>query len=119
VPLQVVVIFATNLEPNDLLDEAYLRRLPYKVPVENPTPQQYRLIFERACLKNGLDFSDDTIGYLLGWYEREDVQMRACHPTALVSHALNICSFEGMPPHLTEELIDKACALYFAGHKAL
>ena len=117
VPLQLVVIFATNLEPNDLLDEAYLRRLPYKVPVENPTPQQYRAIFERACEKKGLEYDDEKIGYLLGWYAQQSVAMRACHPAALVAHALNICSFEGLPPHLTEELIHKACSLYFGGYR--
>ena len=117
VPLQLVVIFATNLEPSDLLDEAYLRRLPYKVPVENPTPDQYRLIFERIAAKKGLEYGDREMDYLFSWYGREGIPLRACHPTALVSHALQICSFEGLPPSLSAPIVDRACALYFAGKR--
>jgi predicted ATPase with chaperone activity len=116
-PLNIMLIFSTNLRPADLLDEAYLRRLRYRIPMSNPSPEQFRRIFQVVCNKVGLEYDPEMVDYLLQtWYDNQGIEMRACHPRDIVAHMLDICRYEDIAPRLTPGLIDQACALYFTGH---
>ena len=114
VPFEVFVIFATNLEPRSLADEAFLRRIPYKVHAPNPSLEQFSAIFYMVCNKHGITFDQTVIDHLCKeYYEGRGLEMRACHPRDLVEHMVNLCEYRGQPPAITQGLLDEACRTYF------
>ena len=114
VPFNVFIIFATNLKPESLADEAFLRRIPYKIRAKNPTTDEYVKIFELVCRKRGLAFDAVMVEYLLRkYYEPRKLQMRACHPRDLVEQVVDMCRYQQREPLITRELLDAACASYF------
>jgi hypothetical protein len=114
IPFNVFIIFATNLKPESLADEAFLRRIPYKILAKNPTFEEYGQIFELNCRKRGLPFDTVLVDYLdRKYYKPRKLQMRACHPRDLVSQVVDICRYQGREPALTRELLDAACGSYF------
>jgi hypothetical protein len=113
-PFNVFIIFATNLKPESLADEAFLRRIPYKIRAQNPTVDEFSRIFELNCRRRGLDFDPTTIDYLRRkYYEPRKLQMRACHPRDLIEQVVDRCRYHQRPPELTNDLIDAACGTYF------
>lgn len=114
VPFHVFVAFATNLKPSELVDEAFLRRVQYKVFAENPTPSAYERIFERFCEERDVDFDRTLPRQLLdGFYKTHAIAPRACHPRDLINQALLLASYRGLPRVLTLELLETACSGYF------
>jgi hypothetical protein len=114
IPFNVFIIFATNLKPETLADEAFLRRIPYKIRALNPTVDEYARIFELNCRKRGLPFDPVMVEYLQrAYYERRKIQMRACHPRDLVEQVVDMCRYQQREPLITRELLDAACASYF------
>ena len=114
VPFDVFIVFATNLRPESLADEAFLRRIPYKILAKNPTVDEFARIFDLNCRRRGLGFDPVIVEYLLQRYYRpRDIQMRACHPRDLVEHMVDICRYQNRAPVITRELIDAACESYF------
>ena len=65
VPFDQFIVFSTNLEPRDLVDEAFLRRIPYKIEVQDPTPEQFRGLFEQLCREQGVGFDAAALDHLL------------------------------------------------------
>lgn len=114
VPFDVLIVFATNLKPESLADEAFLRRIPYKILARNPTVEEYTRIFAMYCGRRGLGFDPVIVNYLLQrYYQPHGLQLRACHPRDLVEHMVDICRYAGRTPTITRELVDAACASYF------
>ena len=114
IPFNVFIIFATNLKPESLADEAFLRRIPYKILAKNPTMDEYCKIFELNCRKRGLKFDPVMIEYLdRSYYKPRKLQMRACHPRDLVEQVVNICRYQKKDTAITRELLDMACGSYF------
>jgi hypothetical protein len=114
VPFQVLIVFATNLEPRDLVDEAFLRRIRHKIEVGDPSPENFREIFRRECARLSIPFSDDGLRYLLHeYYAKIDRPLRACHPRDIVEEIMDIARYRDVPPTLSKELIDRACKAYF------
>jgi predicted ATPase with chaperone activity len=114
VPFNVFIIFATNLKPESLADEAFLRRIPYKIPAKNPTLDEYGRIFEMNCRKRGLRYDPVMIEYLQRrYYQPRKLQMRACHPRDLIEQVVDMCRYQSREPVITRELLDAACASYF------
>ena len=114
IPFNVFIIFATNLKPESLADEAFLRRIPYKILAKNPTLDEYCRIFELNCRKRGLTFDPVMVEYLdRRYYKPKKLQMRACHPRDLVEQVVDICRYQGREPGISRELLDQACASYF------
>jgi hypothetical protein len=114
VPFNVFIIFATNLKPDSLADEAFLRRIPYKIPAKNPTAEEYGQIFEMNCRKRGLRYDPVMIEYLQRkYYQPRKLQMRACHPRDLIEQVVDMCRYQSREPAITRELLDAACASYF------
>ena len=113
-PFNVLIVFATNLKPESLADEAFLRRIPYKILAKNPTVDEYCKIFELNCRKRGLAFDPVMVEYLnRKYYTPRRLQMRACHPRDLVEQVVDMCRYQNKPLALTRELIDAACHSYF------
>jgi MoxR-like ATPase len=114
VPFDVLIVFATNLKPESLADEAFLRRIPYKIPIVDPTLEQFTTIFELVCRKNNLKFHELIVAYLQRrHYTPIGRPLRACHPRDLVEQVISLCRYRGMTPKITRELLDRACASYF------
>ena len=114
VPFNVFIVFATNLKPESLADEAFLRRIPYKILAKNPTVDEYCRIFELNCRKRGLAFDPVMVEYLeRRYYKPRNLQMRACHPRDLVEQVVDICRYQDREPAITRELLDMACGSYF------
>ena len=113
-PFNVFIVFATNLKPESLADEAFLRRIPYKILAKNPTIEEYCRIFELNCRKRGLTFDPVMVEYLeRKYYGPRRLQMRACHPRDLINHVVDICRYTGRDPVISRELLDSACGSYF------
>jgi len=114
IPFDVLTVFATNLDPASLADEAFLRRIPYKIPVIDPTMEDFIRIFELNCRSRGFTFRPELVSYLMRrHYQPFDRPLRSCHPRDLLDQALALCSYRGIEPTLNEELLDAACASYF------
>jgi hypothetical protein len=114
VPFNVLIVFATNLRPESLADEAFLRRIPYKILAKNPTMEEYCQIFEQYCLRRGIRFDPVMVEYLdRKYYQPRNLQMRACHPRDLISQVVDRCRYEGRELAITRELLDAACGSYF------
>ena len=110
----VLIVFATNLNPESLADEAFLRRIPYKIRAKNPTIDEYCRIFDLNCRKRGLKFDPVMVEYLdRQYYRPRKLQMRACHPRDLIEQVVNICRYKDREPTITRDLLDMACGSYF------
>jgi SpoVK/Ycf46/Vps4 family AAA+-type ATPase len=114
IPFEVLVAFATNLDPTSLADEAFLRRIPYKIQVEDPSPEQFTQIFELNCRRRQLRFHQVMVAYLLRRHYRPNRRpLRACHPRDLIDQVTALCRFRGQEPMITREMLDAACRAYF------
>jgi hypothetical protein len=114
IPFDVLIIFATNLKPESLADEAFLRRIPYKIAARNPTFDEYSRIFEMNCQRHGIAFDPVVIEYLdRRYYQPRGIAMRGCHPRDLVEQVVDMCRYQGKEITISRELLDKACRSYF------
>jgi len=113
VPFEQLVVFSTNLDETDIVDDAFLRRMGYRARLDLPTPAAYGEIFRRAALSKGFSFDDSSIQYLLRKYSLEQRPMKACEPRDLLSRISDICVYEGRGLELSDEMIDVAWQNYF------
>lgn len=112
IPFDVLVLFSTNLEPAHLADDAFLRRIRYKIEVPNPAEEEFREIFRREAEKHGLAYDDAVVDHVLRtWYAGRE--LRGCHPKDIVEAVLDAARYEGREPALTREAVDDACQTYF------
>ena len=114
VPFRVLIVFATNLRPQELVDEAFLRRIHAKVRLAGPTREEFALIFEQYCATVGVPYFPWHVDHVLdGYYRRYHTPMRGCHPRDLITHALLLAEYRSEPRELTPDLLDAACLVYF------
>jgi predicted ATPase with chaperone activity len=114
VPFVTFVAFATNVRPSDLVDEAFLRRVPFKVFAESPTRDQFERIFDAYCAAQNLPPAPGFAAHLLdNFYRVHDITPRACQPRDLINQAVLLAEYRGEPRALTLELLNTACANYF------
>ena len=114
VPFDVMVVFATNLEPRSLADEAFLRRIPHKILAKNPSLEQFSKIFEMNCKRHGVPFDPALVHHLnQKYYIGRKLDMRACHPRDLTDQMVNLCRYHRRPTVMTPEVLDEACRTYF------
>ena len=120
VPFHTFVVFATNLKPSELVDEAFLRRIQYKVLAESPSDNEFVRIFENYCRAKELDFNQLLAEHVLRTeLQPRGIRARACHPRDLIEHALSIASYLNQPHVLTTDLLSEACATYFVEDRDL
>ncbi|MGO8762184.1 MAG: ATPase [Desulfobaccales bacterium] len=114
IPFDQFIVFATNLEPLTLLDDAFLRRLRSKVKVDYVNRDQFVEIFRLYCHQYHLEFDPGAVEYLLArHYDGGQRPLTACHPRDLLEQVLDYCRFHQLPPRLTPENLDRACHSYF------
>lgn len=114
VPFDAFIIFSTNLEPSELVDDAFLRRIPYKIHVENPTEAVYKQIMEIMAKKRGISFDETAFQYLVANHYQGKRPFRACQPRDLLDQVVNMAKYQGNQPVMTPETLDKACHNYFS-----
>ena len=120
IPFEALIVFATNLDPASLADEAFLRRIPYKIPIVDPTVDQFAQIFELNCRRRGLRFHQVMVAYLQRrHYVPNRRPLRACHPRDLLDQVTALCRYRGQEPTITRELLDAACRAYFVDDDAV
>jgi predicted ATPase with chaperone activity len=112
VPFGMMIFFSTNLEPSELVDEAFMRRIRYKINIPDPSPEEFKEIFVREAGHLGLDGGDTSAYYVLGKYYKQRTP-RGVHPRDILSHVCEIAAYLGKPPSLSKELLDRACSTYF------
>ena len=118
-PFMTMIVFATNVKPADLVDEAFLRRIQYKIFAESPTVQDFKTIFAACCRDLGATAEPGLVEHVLTEYYRpRSIPLRGCHPRDLIKQALSLASYLGRPPHLTADLLEAACNSYFVNDRA-
>jgi len=114
VPFEQLIIFSTNLEPSDLVDEAFLRRIPYKIEVGDPDTREFCRLAEIYCSQLGFKYRPDVIANLIEkHYTSTGRKMRRCHPRDLMQQIRNWCVYNEMPLELTDGNFDRVAKSYF------
>jgi len=113
VPFEQLVVFSTNLNENDLVDDAFLRRMGYRARVEPPTASAFVEIFKRTATNRGIAINQECLDHVLQKYATEKRIMKGCEPRDLLNKVNDICLFEGRVLQLTPELVDLAWGNYF------
>jgi hypothetical protein len=109
IPFEALVMFSTNLEPEDLMDPAFLRRLPYKIEVGAPSLERFRGIFEQECQRHGISLPDDIFAAIVHKITKEKgLELAAYQPRFIVDQIVATCRFVGLPAHLEARFIDYA-----------
>ena len=114
VPFDTLVIFSTNFLPSEMFDGAALRRIAYKVKIDGPNQEDFLQIFMRVCQAKKLPVDENAVVHLLrNRYPEINNVFANFHSPFLVDQILSVCSYEGIPPQMSPELIDKAWANLF------
>ena len=113
-PFVTLVAFATNIRPRDLVDEAFLRRIRYKVFAESPSAEDFARIWSAACGERGVPFERALVDRVLAeCYRPRRIPLRGCHPRDLIDQALSLAEYRGEATRLTFTLVAAACDSYF------
>jgi predicted ATPase with chaperone activity len=113
-PFATLLVFATNLRPSTLVDEAFLRRIHYKVFAESPSVEEFTQIFNKCCKERELEFDRELVENLVrNFYGPRRIPLRGCHPRDLIEQALSLAEYLDHPRVLTRSLLEAACDSYF------
>jgi MoxR-like ATPase len=112
-PLDVTLIFSTNISLEQLMDEAYLRRISYKIPVKSPTPEEFKRISVGIAQKIGLPMDDGELDYLIErLYAIPGIEPKSCYPRDLLQTVLDSAVYHQRAPRLDRESVEWALRLY-------
>jgi predicted ATPase with chaperone activity len=113
VPFEQIVVFATNLTISDLADEAFLRRMGYRIYVMPPSPETYARIFTEYASRRGLSVDPSLLAHLELRYGKENREPKACEPRDLIDRAIEVCRYNREQIRLNKEIVDAAWDGYF------
>jgi hypothetical protein len=109
VPFEAFLIFSTNLQPHQLGDEAFLRRIQYKMLLRSPDADEFKNIFQGYCKSRDLFYQEASISrFIEKHYKPSGKPFRRCHPRDVLSHAIDLMQFEKLPFELTDDVLDRA-----------
>jgi SpoVK/Ycf46/Vps4 family AAA+-type ATPase len=118
VPFDQLLIFSTNLDPTQLADEAFLRRIKYKIEIRDPDEAQYRQIWAIVCKSRRVDLDEAGIDYLIEkWYKPTNRPFRMCQPRDILDQMVSLAKYNMERVNFSPDLIDAACATYFISEK--
>ncbi|MBA3884535.1 MAG: ATP-binding protein [Acidobacteria bacterium] len=118
-PFMAMIVFATNINPAQLVDEAFIRRIQYKILAESPTVADYLHIFENCCAQHGIEFRPDVVqGLVTDYYQPRGLPLRGCHPRDLLDQAKSLAQYLEEPFELRADLLAAACDSYFVDERS-
>jgi hypothetical protein len=120
IPFKQLLVFSTNLDPDDLVDGAFLRRIQIKVGVFGPDEKMFYQIFANQAQALGFpDIDRDSFLYFLNeWYRKTGKPLQSVHPRDILKAVKVLCEYAGEPLHMSPALIDEACQGYFVKAKS-
>ncbi|VTS07438.1 ATP-binding protein [Tuwongella immobilis] len=114
IPFDELLIFSTNLDPTQLADEAFLRRIKFKIEIRDPDEQQFRQIWRLVCKSRRVEYDEAGIDYLIEkWYRPTKRPFRMCQPRDILDQMISISKYNMERPSFTPDLIDAGCSTYF------
>jgi Mg-chelatase subunit ChlI len=115
VPFDQLVIFSTNLEPRELVDEAFLRRIPFKIEIADPSEEEFHLLFQLYAKSFGCEYRPAVVDDLLARHYRPSHRhLRRCHARDLLLQIRSYCNYARQPLEMRPEYFDRAVKTYFA-----
>lgn len=118
VPFDELLIFSTNLDPTQLADEAFLRRIKFKIEIRNPTEHQYRQIWKLVCKGRKVEYDEKGIDYLIEkWYKPTNRPLRMCQPRDILDQMISIAKYNMERVTFSPDLIDAGCDTYFVSNE--
>ncbi len=113
-PFEQIILFSTNLKPADLVDEAFLRRVPFKIEITNPCEAEFTDLFRRACQSLGFPWRPEVVQqFIQAYYRRVGRPLRRCHARDLLLQVKSYCVYRGEPLDLRIDYLQHACRNYF------
>ena len=114
IPFDQIILFSTNIDPRELADEAFLRRIGYKIRIDYLGEEEYIEICRQTCERLGLEYSPETIRHMIdAEHGGRGIRLSACHPNDILSRVVEICQYDGVKPVLNNDLVKRACQDYF------
>lgn len=114
VPFEQLIIFSTNLDPAELVDEAFLRRIPYRIEITDPDQDEFQNLFQLAASRYGCSYDPDAVEHLLKkYYESDGRELRRCHARDLLLQIRNYCTYNDLPFEMTASAFDKVAHTFF------
>ena len=113
VPFDLLLVFATNRTPSSLVDEAFLRRIQYKIEIKAPTQVEFAEILRRVCEARSIAFYPQAADWIAQYCAQRNIALRSCHPRDLMAHLDAAARFLDKPAEITPELVELACETYF------
>ena len=113
VPFDLLLVFATNRTPSSLVDEAFLRRIQYKIEIQAPTQPEFAEILRRVCASRKIEFYPQAADWIAQYCAQRNIALRSCHPRDLMAHLDAAARFLDKPVAITPELVELACETYF------
>jgi hypothetical protein len=113
VPFEQLIMFSTNLEPRDFVDDAFLRRIRHKIHIPTPDRELFTDIFRLTCRQHGVNFSSDAVAYLFSQHYDRGRTPRSSDPRDLLQILQSVCRFRNQEVQLTEELLANASRRFF------
>lgn len=114
IPFEQLIIFSTNLDPDELVDEAFLRRVPYKIFVGDPSRDEFRHLMREVAKGLGFPDTPEAAEHLIRFYEVNKRNLRRCHPRDLLMQVANFCRYRKIPLTIRPDYLDQACRSYFS-----
>ncbi len=114
IPFEQLVVFSTNLEPRELVDEAFLRRIPYKIEIKDPSREEFLTVWNAILQNKGIPENPEMFEQLMSFYETTRRPMRMCHARDLIAQVENYATYHRVPPTITERNLELALTNYFS-----
>ncbi|MGO8753205.1 MAG: AAA family ATPase [Thermoguttaceae bacterium] len=114
VPFEQLIIFSTNLDPADLVDEAFLRRIPYRIEIGDPSEEEFHDLFQLTADRTGCRYQPEAVEYLLEKYYRAGHRpLRRCHPRDILFQIRNYCTYYDLPFEVLPQYLDHVARSFF------
>jgi len=115
IPFEQLVVFSTNLDPTDLVDDAFLRRIRHKIKVDNPSAEEFHRVFQIMCRVRDVRYTRDGFVHMVReWYVKPGRDFKNSHPRDILDQLIDIAKYKRWEPVLTPQMVDMACSAYFA-----
>jgi len=114
IPFDELIVFSTNLNPSHLVDDAFLRRIRYKIPINDPSHEAFRAIWKIVSEAKGVPYADEIVDYFVEKHMRTHGRpLRGCLPRDVLENIIDVCRFKQIDPTITADMLDDAAHSYF------